>query len=59
MKGNGDPKREITENIQKISARPERTTDWERLEISSRKLEIPRQHFMQRWARYRTEMVWT
>ena len=27
--------------------------------ISSRILEIPRKHFMQRWARYRTEMVWT
>ena len=26
------------------------TTDWERLERSSRKLEIPREHFMQRWA---------
>jgi len=26
------------------------TTEWERLEISSRKLEIPREHFMQRWA---------
>ena len=24
--------------------------EWERLEISSRKLEIPRDHFMQRWA---------
>ena len=24
--------------------------EWERLEISSRKLEIPRGHFMQRWA---------
>ena len=23
-----------------------------------RKLEIPRKHFMQRWAQYRTEMVW-
>ena len=23
---------------------------WERLDISSRKLEIPREHFMQRWA---------
>ena len=23
---------------------------WERLEISSRKLQIPREHFMQRWA---------
>ena len=36
-----------------------KTTEWERLEISSRKLEIPREHFMQRWAEYRTEMVWT
>ena len=26
-------------------------TEWERLEISSRKLEIPREYFMQRWAR--------
>ena len=24
--------------------------EWERLEISSRKLEIPREHFMHRWA---------
>ena len=31
----------------------------ERLKISSRKLEIPREHFMQRWAQQRTEMVWT
>ena len=31
----------------------------ERLEISSRKLEIPREHFTQRWAQLRTEMVWT
>ena len=27
----------------------EKTVEWERLEISSRKLEIPREHFMQRW----------
>ena len=27
-----------------------KTTDWESLEISSTKLEIPREHFMQRWA---------
>ena len=26
------------------------TIEWERLEISSRKLEIPREYFMQRWA---------
>ena len=28
-----------------------KTTERETLEISSRKLEIPREHFMQRWAR--------
>ena len=28
----------------------EETTEWERLGISSRNLEIPREHFMQRWA---------
>ena len=28
----------------------EKTTKWERLEISSRKLGILREHFMQRWA---------
>ena len=28
----------------------EKTTKWERLEISSRKLKIPREHFMPRWA---------
>ena len=27
-----------------------KTIEWERLESSSRKLEIPRKHFMQRWA---------
>ena len=29
----------------------EETIEWGRLESSSRKLEIPREHFMQRWAR--------
>ena len=28
----------------------EKTIEWERLEISSIKLEIPKEHFMQRWA---------
>ena len=37
----------------------EETIEWERLEVSSRKLEIPREHFIQRWAQERTEMVWT
>ena len=33
--------------------------EWELLEISSGKLEIPREYFMQRLARLRTEIVWT
>ena len=37
----------------------EENNRWERLEISSRKSEIPKEHFMQRWAQKRTEMVWT
>ena len=28
-----------------------KTTEWETLEISSRNLETPREHFMQRWVR--------
>ena len=36
-----------------------KTIDWKRIEISSRKLEIPREYFMQRLARLRTEIVWT
>ena len=28
----------------------EKTTEWERLEISERKSEIPKEHFMERWA---------
>ena len=35
-----------------VNAKKQRkTTEWERQEISSRKLEISREHFMQRWAR--------
>ena len=30
--------------------RNRKTIEWERLEISSRKVEIPRENFMQRWA---------
>ena len=34
-----------------INAKKQRkTTEWERLVISSRKLEILREHFIQRWA---------
>ena len=37
----------------------EEKTEWERLEISSRKLKIPRENFMQRWTQYKTELVLT
>ena len=41
-----------------ISAKKWRKTrPWGRLEISSRKLESPREHLMQRWAKYRAKMV--
>ena len=34
-----------------INAKKQRKTiEWETLEISSRKLDIPKEHFMQRWA---------
>ena len=37
--------------LSEISAKKQRKIiEWERLEISSRKLEIPKEHFMQRWA---------
>ena len=32
-----------------IQCKERKTVEWERLEISSRKLEILREHFMQRW----------
>ena len=42
---------EIRKPSSVISAKKQRKTIvWERLEISSRKLEIPRDYFMQRWA---------
>ena len=64
MTGKGEKERNIHMNaeLQKIARRGkkgflseqckeiEKTVDWERPEISSRKLEIPREHFMQRWA---------
>ena len=43
---------EIRKPSSVINAKKQRKTiEWERLEISSRKLEISRQHFMQRWDR--------
>ena len=43
-------RKEIREPSSVISAKKYRKAiEWKRLEISSRKLEIPREHFMQRW----------
>ena len=43
--------REIRKPSSAINAKKWRkTTEWERVEISSRKLEIPREHFMAKWA---------
>ena len=64
VKGKGDKERyihliaeyqriqgEIRKPPSVINAKKQRKTiEWERLEISSRKAEIPREYFMQRWA---------
>ena len=64
-KGKGEKKRytRLNANFQRTARRDkkaflsdqckeiEETIEWERLEISSRKLKIPREDFMQRWAR--------
>ena len=64
MKGKGDKERytHVNAEFQRLARRDKKaflsgqckeirkTTEWERLEISSRKLEIPREHFIQRWA---------
>ena len=64
VKGKGEKERytHLNAEFQRIAGRDEKpfsndqckeiekTIKWERLEISSRKLEIPRKHFMQRWA---------
>ena len=42
-----DKKAFLNEQFKEI----EETTEWERLEISSRKSEIPKEHYMQKWAR--------
>ena len=38
----------LSDHCKEIEQR--KTIDWKRLEISLRKLEIPKGHFMQRWA---------
>ena len=45
-----DKKTFLSDQCKEIEEKKKKT-EWERLEISSRKLEIPREHFMQRWAR--------
>ena len=63
MKGKGEKERytHLNAEFQRIARRDkkaflsdpckeiEETIAWERLEISARKLEIPREHFMKRW----------
>ena len=50
MQSSKEQQGEIRKPSSEINAKKQKkTTKWERLEISSRKLEIPREHFMQRW----------
>ena len=60
-KGKKERYKHLNAEFQRIARREEKaffsdakplrkTTEWERLEISSRKSEIPKEHFMQRWA---------
>ena len=52
MQSSKDYQGEIRKPSSAFNAKKQRkTTEWGRLEISSRKLEIPWEHFMQRWAR--------
>ena len=64
VKGKGEKERytHLTAEFQRIARRDKKVSsvinakkqrkiiEWERLEISSKKLEIPREHFMQKWA---------
>ena len=66
-KGEKETYKHLNAEFQRIARRDKKLssainakkTEWERLEISSGKLEIPREHFMQRWAEEKTEIVWT
>ena len=49
MQSSKEQQGEIRKPSLEINAKKQRKiTEWERLEISSRKLEIPREHFMQK-----------
>ena len=51
MQGSKEQQGKIRMAASVISAKEQRKTiEWERLEISLRNVEIPREHFMQRWA---------
>ena len=51
MQSSEEEQGEIRKASSVISAKEERkTVEWERLDNSSRKLEIPREHSLQRWA---------
>ena len=50
-KGEKERYRRLNVEFQRIARRDKERTEWERLEISSRKFKIPREHFMQRWSR--------
>ena len=51
MKNSKEYQGETRKPSSMVSAKKQRkTTEWERPEISSRRLEIPRELFMQRWA---------
>ena len=52
MQSSKEKQEEIRKPSSAINAKKKRKrTEWERPEISSRKLEIPREHFMQKWGR--------
>ena len=44
------PKRDKKDFLSNQCKKQRKTIEWERLKISSRKLEIPSEHFMKRWA---------
>ena len=51
MQSSKEQQGEIRKFSSATNAKKQRKTiEWERLEVSSKKLEIPREHFMQRWA---------
>ena len=51
MQGSKEEQTEIRKPSSVINAKKERKIiAWERLEVSSRKLEIPKEYFMQTWA---------